>query len=56
LLYIAGVLSLRGIITTANRLPDADGEIAALAAKFVNTRQIKHSLIQEVLTGRIRLV
>lgn len=36
-------------------LSDMDAEIAALEAKLVKARQIKQGMMQELLTGRIRL-
>jgi len=35
---------------------DMDAEIAALEAKLTKARQIKQGMMQELLTGRIRLV
>ena len=35
---------------------DMDAEIAALEAKLVKGRQLKQGMMQELLTGRIRLV
>lgn len=40
----------------ATILSDMDAEIAALEAKLAKTRQIKQGMMQELLTGRIRLV
>ncbi len=37
-------------------LSDMDAEIAALDAKLANARQLKQGMMQELLTGRIRLV
>jgi type I restriction enzyme, S subunit len=37
-------------------LSDMDAEIAALEAKLAKARQIKQGMMQELLTGRIRLV
>ena len=37
-------------------LSDIDAEIAALEAKLVKARQVKQGMMQELLTGRIRLV
>ena len=37
-------------------LSDMDAEIAALEAKIAKARQIKQGMMQELLTGRIRLV
>jgi len=35
---------------------DMDAEIAALEAKLAKARQVKQGMMQELLTGRIRLV
>jgi len=40
----------------ATILSDMDAEIAALEAKLTKARQIKQGMMQELLTGRIRLV
>src|SRR6266545_2518238 len=40
----------------ATILSDMDAEIAALEAKLGKARQIKQGMMQELLTGRIRLV
>jgi type I restriction enzyme, S subunit len=40
----------------AEVLSDMDAEIAALETKLVKARQIKQGMMQELLTGRIRLV
>ena len=37
-------------------LSDMDVEIAALEAKLAKARQLKQGMMQELLTGRIRLV
>ena len=37
-------------------LSDMDAEIAALAAKLAKARQVKQGMMQELLTGRIRLI
>lgn len=37
-------------------LSDMDAEIAALEAKLLNARQLKQGMMQELLTGRIRLI
>ena len=37
-------------------LSDMDGEIAALETELTKTRQLKQGMMQELLTGRIRLV
>ncbi|HJU16207.1 MAG TPA: restriction endonuclease subunit S [Stellaceae bacterium] len=40
----------------ASTLSDMDAEIAALEEKLTKTRQLKQGMIQELLTGRIRLI
>ena len=40
----------------AEVLSDMDTEIAALEARLTKTRQLKQAMMQELLTGRIRLV
>ena len=40
----------------ATILSDMDAEIAALEAKLAKVRQIKQGMMQELLTGRTRLV
>ncbi len=40
----------------ATILSDMDADIAALEAKLVKTRQIKQGMMQELLTGRTRLI
>ena len=40
----------------AMSLLDMGAEIAAIEAKFFKAKQIKHGMMQELLTGRIRLV
>jgi type I restriction enzyme S subunit len=40
----------------ADILSDMDAEIAALEAKLAKARQIKQGMMQELLTGRVRLV
>jgi type I restriction enzyme S subunit len=42
--------------TIAEILSDIDAEIAALEAKLAKARQIKQGMMQELLTGRVRLV
>ena len=42
--------------TIAAILSDMDAEIAALEAKLTKARQLKQGVMQELLTGRIRLV
>lgn len=37
-------------------LSDMDNEIKALEQKLAKTRQIKHGMMQQLLTGKIRLV
>jgi type I restriction enzyme S subunit len=41
---------------TAEVLSDMDSEIAALEARFDKTRVLKQGMMQELLTGRTRLV
>ncbi len=43
-------------IAISTILSDMDGEIAALEAKLAKARQLKAGMMQELLTGRIRLV
>jgi type I restriction enzyme S subunit len=40
----------------ATVLSDMDAEIAALEAKLAKARHIKQGMVQNLLTGRIRLV
>ena len=40
----------------ASVLSDMDAEIAALEAKLAKARQVKQGMMQELLTGRVRLV
>ena len=40
----------------ATILNDMDAEIAALEAKLAKVHQVKQGMMQELLTGRIRLV
>ncbi|MFZ1267530.1 MAG: restriction endonuclease subunit S, partial [Anaerolineae bacterium] len=40
----------------ATILSDMDAEIAALEGKLVKARQVKQGMMQELLTGRVRLV
>ena len=40
----------------ATLLSDMDAEIAALGAKLAKARALKRGMMQELLTGRIRLV
>ena len=37
-------------------LSDMDAEIAALEAKLAKARQLKQGMMQELLTGKVRLV
>lgn len=48
--------SLKEQSAIASVLSDMDNEIAALEAKLEKTRQIKSGMMEELLTGRIRLV
>jgi type I restriction enzyme S subunit len=43
-------------VAIARTLSDMDAEIAALETKLVKARQLKQGMMQEMLTGRIRLV
>ena len=43
-------------MAATNILSDMDTEIAALEAKPAKAHQIKQSMMQELRTGRIRLV
>ena len=40
----------------ATLLSDMDAEIAALEARLAKARRLKQGMMQELLTGRIRLV
>lgn len=40
----------------ATVLSDMDAELAALETKLTKARQLKQGMMQELLTGRIRLV
>jgi type I restriction enzyme S subunit len=50
------VPSLSEQAAIATILSDMDAEIAALEAKLAKARQVKQGMMQELLTGRIRLV
>lgn len=50
---VCEILEQRAI---ASILSDMDAEIAALEAKLAKARQLKQGMMQELLTGRIRLV
>ena len=54
--YLIRVPSLAEQKAIATILSDMDTEIAALEAKLAKARQIKQGMMQELLTGRIRLV
>ncbi len=49
-------LTDRAIQSRGNHERDMDAEIAALEAKLAKARQVKQGMMQELLTGRIRLV
>ncbi len=49
-------ISLPEQTAIANILCDMDAEITALEAKLAKARQLKQGMMQELLTGRIRLV
>jgi type I restriction enzyme, S subunit len=40
----------------AETLSDMDVEVTALEGKLVKARQVKQGMMQELLTGRVRLV
>ncbi len=40
----------------ATLLSDMDAELASLEAKLAKARQLKQGMMQELLTGRIRLI
>ncbi len=42
--------------TIATILSDMDAELAALEKQLNKARQLKQSMMQELLTGRIRLI
>jgi type I restriction enzyme, S subunit len=42
--------------TIAAILSDMDAEIAALDVKLAKARQLKQGMVQELLTGKVRLV
>ena len=43
-------------MTTATALSDMATELTALEARRAKTRSLKQAMMQELLTGRIRLV
>jgi type I restriction enzyme S subunit len=43
-------------VESAGTLSDMDAELAALEAHLVKTRALKQGMMQELLTGRTRLV
>lgn len=43
-------------VAIANVLSDIDGELAALEQRLVKTRALKQGMMQELLTGRTRLI
>lgn len=51
-----GLPPLREQSAIASVLSDMDAEIAALEAKLAKARRVKQGMMQELLTGRIRLV
>ena len=51
--YLPSVAEQRAIVAI---LDDMDAEITALETKFTKARQIKQGMMQELLTGRIRLI
>jgi len=54
--YEVGLPSVPEQTAIASVLSDMDEEIAALEAKLAKARQLKQGVMQELLTGRIRLV
>ena len=48
--------SFRDMAALKGVLSDMDAEIAALEAKLAKARNLKQGMMQELLTGRIRLV
>ncbi|MCK4304337.1 MAG: restriction endonuclease subunit S [Candidatus Eisenbacteria sp.] len=54
--YEVGLPPIPEQTAIATILSDMDAEIAALEAKLAKARQIKQGMMQELLTGRIRLV
>jgi type I restriction enzyme, S subunit len=54
--YSLPVPSLPEQIAIATILSNMDAEIAALGGKLTKTRQLKQGMMQELFTGRIRLV
>ena len=53
---VVKVPSLSEQIAIASVLSDMDAEISALEARRDKTRALKQGMMQELLTGRIRLV
>jgi len=50
------VITVSGQAAIASVLSDMDAEIAALKDKLAKARQVKQGMMQELLTGRIRLI
>jgi type I restriction enzyme S subunit len=48
--------TIEGQIRVAEVLSDMDTEITTLEAKLTKTRQLKQGMLQELLTGKIRLI
>ena len=53
---IAPLPEIEEQIAIAQILSEMDNELAKLEEKFSKARQIKQGMMQELLTGRIRLV
>jgi type I restriction enzyme S subunit len=53
-IFLPSTLAEQTAIATI--LSDMDAEIAALEEKLAKARQLKQGMMQELLTGRIRLV
>ena len=54
--YEVEIPTLKEQIAIAEILSDMDAEITALEAKLAKARQVKQGMMQELLTGRVRLV
>ncbi len=54
--YEVGLPPVPEQVAIAHVLSDMDAEVAALEAKLIKARQLKRGMMQELLTGRIRLI
>jgi type I restriction enzyme S subunit len=43
-------------VSIASIISDVDAEVAVLESKLAKARQLKQGMMQELLTGRIRLI